>query len=206
MGSLYTPFKRQPSSSRRQATTPLWTFTQSSIALPRIRLFTQSPKAGPSVCVWAKSGTASPAASFCQTSQNAEFLHTQISTHFQQSGWFIYLFFSPAGSYTSSSQSLKASCRSHTPRVLWPHRWSQHIWMTRTWRSRPDMWVAPTDKLVEPLILKHRVCVCVWLWDFPFWAGGLATVPLFSRLGHGGRDAAGAPLLSQQRRVERHRL
>lgn len=48
--------------------------------------------------------------------------------------------------------------------------------------------------------------MCVWLWDFPFWAGGFATVPLFSRLGHRGRDTAGAPLLSQQRRVERHRL
>lgn len=163
MGSLYAPFKRQPSSSRRQATTPLWTFTQSSIALPRIRLFTQSPKAGPSVCVWAKSGTASPAASFCQTSQNAEFLHTQISTHFQQSGWFIF-FFSPAGSYTSSSQSLKASCRSHTPRVLWPHRWSQHIWMTRTWRSRPDMWVAFNRHACWTADAQAScVCVCVTL-------------------------------------------
>lgn len=163
MGSLYAPFKRQPSSSHRQATTPLWTFTQSSIALPRIRLFTRSPKAGPSVCVWAKSGTGSPAASFCQTSQNLEILHTQISTHFQWSDWFFISFFSPAGSYTSSSQSLKASCRSRTPRILWPHRSSQHIWMTRTWRSQPDMWVARTDNACWTADAQAIMCVCVTL-------------------------------------------
>lgn len=52
-----------------QATTPLWTCTQSSIASPRIRLFTQSLKADLLVCVWEKSGTASPAASCYRTSQ-----------------------------------------------------------------------------------------------------------------------------------------
>lgn len=178
---------------------PLWTFTQNSTALPRIRLFTQSLKAGPSVCVWAKSGTGSPAASFCQTSQNPEFLQTQTYTHFQLIGCF---YSSPAFSYTSFSQSLKASCRSHTPRVLWPHRSSQHIWMTRIWRSQPDMWVALTDTLCWTADAQAS---CKRL-RFPSWAGGFATVPLFSRLGHRRRDTTGAPLLSQQRRVERHCL
>lgn len=52
-------------------------------------------------------------------------------------------FCSPAGSYTSFSQSLKGSCLSRTPLVLWPHRWSLLIWTTRIWRNRPDMWVTP---------------------------------------------------------------
>lgn len=58
-----------------QATTPLWTCTQNSIASPRIRLYTRSLKADLSVCVWAKSGTASQAASSYRTSQYPGFLH-----------------------------------------------------------------------------------------------------------------------------------
>lgn len=64
-----------------QATTPLWTCTQSSIASPRIRLFTQSLKADLLVCVWAKSGTASQAASFYRTSQYAGFLHRSLMSN-----------------------------------------------------------------------------------------------------------------------------
>ncbi|XP_056267647.1 alpha-1,2-mannosyltransferase ALG9 isoform X2 [Pseudoliparis swirei] len=80
-----------PSPSSK-ATTPLWTFTQSSIASPRTRVSTRSLKAALWLCVWAKSGTASPAASCSPTT----------------------------GDFTSFSPSSKGSCLSRTARVLWP--------------------------------------------------------------------------------------
>lgn len=50
----------------------------------------------------------------------------------------------PAGSCTSFSPSLKGSFLSLLLRDLCPRRSSRLIWMTRIWRSQPDMWVTDT--------------------------------------------------------------